>query len=269
MEKLKILKCEVLDTETAQAFLRQHLKLTKFSLSTKKAIFETESFDCFPRLFPDFLQLASLKEVDISYGFQERNCNISYSGPVLSQIESLTIRDARLSVGDMRCLAAFMPSISKLALLEFCVRTEGSTFKEEHSDLVRATFLAAITEFSNLTKLYLEYDLFSPYEVENVKQLFKLPSEFFEALLIGLKEQGAKRFATRLLKVFLSAEKLPKLRRLACNCFNMDDSFEVFCKLASNNPKQWYAFKEFDSYSPPSKLSEAVRSRRPRNVRFF
>lgn len=197
-------------------------------------------------------EMRALKKVVAEFSlanFNAVNCGLEPTLVELSQVESLTLVDVRLFVNEMRILVGCLNSLSKFELVRFLLdftkenATTSALFSGDFEEVARE-FLQILTTMNHLKCLVLEY---------------RLPP-------LG---EGTMRFSNLLLTLFLNFSEMPRLRRLSCNLFNLDDCFRQFSVLAKANPNQWYEFKEFVNYFPPMKLSEDVRKGRSRNVRLF
>lgn len=195
-------------------------------------------------LFPHFDSNKSLQEADICYENRNRP-----KGPlfvtdfVFESLKNLAVRNTVLSAKDVRVLVKCMPALSSLALEDFQFRhdkdksSEGF-FKDAKCDETFAS-LDSIASLPNLKSLTLEY-------------------------------YGNPHLPTWILKRFFKIERMPRLRRFACNCFEIEDCFEAFCQLAEQKPKQSFAFGLFAEHiNFMNEIMSAFGKSQPRNVTFF
>lgn len=250
------------DTDLLQEIMTRNPNLTRivcFICQSNRYMWE--SFDeSFWRLIPYFTALRQLRVVDIGYAGPECGYRrLHFLGQSLWHVRSLTLREVALTVREMETLAKLFPAVIKFALFDFKIAYNDSVETLEgipHFFLAFVnTFFEPLTKLKNLKILFLE---------------FWMPRPFQNPLSVLTFHRG-KPLPACLAFGFLNPQKMPQLRRLACNCFDLEVCFDAFCEVAKANPKEMHEFKLFDEYFPYGKivLREEVKKNKPRNVCFF
>lgn len=248
LQGLEQFSCQI-SPESIQELLSALPKLTKIKIEFKFDFLTlqnpNEAIGNLLLLFPCFGIHKSLREIQIN---DDSSCGtLRLTSDCLDHVDSLTLRNVKLTVGDMHVIAKQFVALSRFALLGFEIRFS-SEFVEvnfvdyEESDVIVFEFLNAISNLSRLERLFLDH-----YQ-------YKMRSE----PLVGSAKE----------KLLAFLKKLPKLRRLSCNLFDIEAWFEAWCKMASNNLEHSYAFNDLkDDFHPA--LSEEVKKSMPRNVYIF
>lgn len=238
--KLEVLRCR--ETENLSEILNGQTSLKEVFID------QVRSFSVW---LPSLAQMSDLTKVVVKFGYgvEAVNCGLRPNLGDFPEVQSLVLVDVKLFVSEIKIIVDIFKSLSKFEILGFLLEftseneTKSALYGKGFDDDMKS-FLETIATLEKLKGLVLEYRL--PYS-----------------------EEGNSKFSSLLLPSILNNQKLPLLRRFACNLFNIDDCFQQFCVLAKRNPKQRYLFKEFENYYPPMKLSKDIHEPLPRNIHFF